>query len=74
MTNFEIFTVPSVGLSLSQIIWRRYRRAAPGIIEPVLNANPGLYAVADELTPGMKIKLPVVAGEPPREQPVTLWG
>lgn len=38
----EAHTINGDEVSISLIVWRRFRLPAPGMVEAVLNANPGL--------------------------------
>ncbi len=51
-------TVRIEGLTLSNIIWRKYRRQPQGFIEKVLDLNPGLAAFV-EIPVGTVIRFPV---------------
>lgn len=77
MSQYETITVKSGGYSLRRIIWDRYTRPTPGIIEPILEANPGLALIAYDLPVGTKIKLPVKKRDEQTALPkpkITLWG
>jgi phage tail protein X len=71
--NSETFTVGSEGLTVTRIVWRRFRRRMPGLVERVLDSNPGLSAHV-LLPVGLRLTLPI---DPPRalvERPlVNLW-
>ena len=51
-------TVLIEGLTLSSVIWRKYRRQPQGFIEKVLDLNPGLAADI-EIPVGTVIRFPV---------------
>lgn len=54
----EIDTVKIEGLTLANVIWRKYRRQPPGFLEKVLLANPQLsYAI--EIPVGTVITFPI---------------
>ena len=55
----EIFTVSGDGLMLDAILWRRYRRATPGLLERTLDINPGLAALGPIIPHGTKIMIPI---------------
>lgn len=69
----EIYVVPSEGLSLRQILWRRYHLPTPGLIEAVLEANRYLVLDAEELPVGTKIVLPAREAVKTTDKPLTLW-
>ena len=51
-------TVMIEGLTLANIIWRKYRRQPVGFIEKVLDLNPGLSA-AETVPVGTVIRFPI---------------
>ncbi len=51
-------TVLIEGMTLSNVIWRKYRRQPQGFIEKVLDLNPGLAANI-EIPVGTVIRFPV---------------
>lgn len=55
--EFDVVTIGITGLTLSSLVWRKYRRRTPGLVEQALEANPGL---ADHLflPLGMTVRLP----------------
>lgn len=57
---------------LDWICWKQYGYA-PGIVETVLIANPGLAAHGSHLPGGLLINLPKVTVVPPNEEPIRLW-
>lgn len=72
----ETITVAGYGLTLSKIVWRRFRKPMPGVVEKTLNATPGLSAKGPILPLGTVINL-VVPGEAPTTPSravVRLWG
>lgn len=54
----ETVEIKIEGITLSNAIWRKYRRQPLGFIEKVLALNPGLSANVF-IPVGTKIKLPV---------------
>lgn len=70
----RLVTVETEGLSLSVIVWRAARGPHPGLIERVLELNPGLAAKGPILPVGTVIRIPVERPEAPRPvEPITLW-
>lgn len=51
-------TVMIEGLTLANVIWRKFRRQPPGFIEKVISLNPGLAANI-EIPVGTVIKFPI---------------
>ena len=72
----EKVTVSGYGLTLSKIVWRRFRRPMPGLVERILEANPGLAAKGEILPLGTAFDLIVPAEDPTdAARPVIrLWG
>lgn len=55
----ETIKIESVGLTLSLLVWRKFKKPNPGFIERVLALNPGLAALGPALPPGLSILFPV---------------
>jgi phage tail protein X len=55
----RIIGVAGEGISVDLLIWREYRRPMPGLVEQVLDMNPGLAALGPVLPVGTLVKLPV---------------
>jgi phage tail protein X len=75
-TVYETLTVGGDGITLPLLLWRRFRRPVPGLIEQALDANPGLAALGPVLPVGTVVSIPIP--EAPEEteatlQPITLW-
>lgn len=70
----EPVTVEGDGLTLSLIVWRRFNRHMPGVVERALEINPGLADQGPYLPFGLSFNLPVPI---PRDQgapvPIKLW-
>ncbi|PYF05050.1 phage tail protein X [Rhodopseudomonas faecalis] len=73
MTTEDV-TVKSEGMTVSRMIWRRYRRRMPGLAEQVFAINPGLAAVSPILPVGTTFKMPVVSDQPQTVKVIRLWG
>ncbi|WP_420408709.1 tail protein X [Hoeflea sp.] len=66
-------TVGMEGMTLSQVIWKRFRRQPLGYIERVLELNPGISA-GIILSVGTVIKLPLdLPTETAETEVVRLW-
>lgn len=67
-------TVMIEGLTLSNIIWRKFRRQPTGYVEKVLAINPGLAATV-EIAVGTVITFPIeeVAAQTPTKNVTRLW-
>jgi phage tail protein X len=73
--TFETVTVESEGVTVPRIVWRRFRRPMPGLVEAVLDANPGLAALGAYLPVGTVVRLPIPAarGREPDVRLTRLW-
>lgn len=70
----DVYLVESEGLMLDLILWRRYRRATPGLVEKVLDLNPGLAEQGPVIAVGTTIRIPIEAQPiPVRRDAVRLW-
>jgi phage tail protein X len=78
--GFELFQIMGDGITADLLVWRRYRRPAPGILEIMLDANPQL-AFVHRFTPflptGLFVRIPIdpdlMAGKPPATLTSNLW-
>ncbi len=59
--SVETYTVESEGLTLSLLVWRRFRRPSLGMIERVLELNFGLAGRNVILPIGTKVTIPIDA-------------
>lgn len=70
----ETVTVEGDALTLSTIVWRRFKRPMPGLVEQILDLNPGLADQGQFLTVGTTFSMPIPI---PRAQlvldPIRLW-
>jgi phage tail protein X len=70
----ETVTVEGDALTLSLIVWRRFKKPMPGLLEQILDANPGLAASGSFLPLGIIFEMPVpVPQENPVLDPIRLW-
>ena len=73
-TSVEPVTVEGDGLTVSLIVWRRFKAPMPGLVEQVYGINPGLAALGPVLPVGTAFLLPIPT---PRSQtvldPIRLW-
>ncbi len=70
----ETVTVEGDGLTASVIVWRRFKRPMPGLVEAIYDLNPGLADLGQTLPVGTSFDMPIPI---PREQqvldPIRLW-
>ena len=71
---FERITVLGEDISVSLIVWRRFKRPMPGLVEQTLDLNPGLADLGHYLPLGTTFMLPIPV---PRKEnvldPIKLW-
>ena len=70
----ETVTVEGDELTVSVIVWRRFKRPMPGLVEAIYDLNPGLADLGPILPVGTSFNMPIPI---PREQqvldPIRLW-
>lgn len=73
--NAETIVVKGEGITLSLLVWRRFKRKTAGYVERVLDINPGLADLGPILPVGTAVVLPLDAEELRPEDPkvVKLW-
>jgi len=70
----ETIRVEAQGLTISTIIWRRYRRLKPGMFERTLDLNPGLAQAGVFLPVGYDLVMPVETKNVVADQgAIALW-
>ena len=70
----ETYIVEGDGVALDLMVWRRFRRPMPGLVERVLAINPGLADAGPLLPAGTKVTIPIDAPAGPPVVPVIkLW-
>jgi len=81
ISDYETITVASDRVTVDLLVWRRYKRYAPGIYEKTLDVNPHLapyHKVSPFLPPGVQVFMPIdpdiMAGKGPDMPTVTLFG
>ena len=63
----ETVTVEGDGLTVSTIVWCRFKRPMPGLVEAIYDLNPGLADLGQTLPVGTSFEMPIPI---PREQQV----
>ncbi len=72
--TFEEHVVGSEGFTLSRLIWNRFKRPMPGLLDQTLEANPNLADLGPFLPVGTVVRLPIPQPRPvPIVEPVRLW-
>lgn len=70
----ELVTVEGEFITVSLIVWRRFKRPMPGLLEQILDRNSGLAALGPYLPVGTTFEMPVpTPREPALLAPITLW-
>lgn len=59
MAETERIVVNGDGITLPLLIWRRFRKPMPGLVEKALDINPGLAAQGPFIAPGTAVLLPI---------------
>ena len=73
-TMMQTVTVEGDALTLSLIVWRRFKRPMPGLVEAILDANPGLADLGPILPLGTVFEMPVpVVQDNQVLDPIRLW-
>jgi phage tail protein X len=70
----ETMTVEGEHLTVSLMVWRRFHRPMPGLVEQIVDMNPGLAELGEFLPLGTTFAMPIPI---PRGQkvlePLRLW-
>ncbi len=72
ITGYELFRVMGAYVTADLLVWNRYKKRAPGILEALLDANPQLSVVHRStpfIPPGTYVRIPIdhalIRGRPP---------
>ena len=72
--TIETVTIAGESITVSLLVWRRFKRPMPGLVERVYEINPGLGATGPILPVGAVVKLPIPAPRKvPTVAPIRLW-
>jgi phage tail protein X len=70
----EPVTIEGEFITVSLIVWRRFRRPMPGLVEQILDINPGLADLGPYLPVRTTFDMPVpMPREPAILDPIKLW-
>jgi phage tail protein X len=70
----EPVTVEGEFITVSLIVWRRFRRPMPGLVEQIHDINPGLSELGAFQPVGATFDMPVpTPREPLVLEPIRLW-
>ena len=62
--TIETLEVATERTTLDLLLWRRFRREVPGLVEDTLRRNPGLARLGAFLPVGLSVKVAVPDPEP----------
>lgn len=74
--TFEKLSVTEELTTLELLLWRKFRREVPGLVEDTLRRNPGLARLDAMLPVGLTVQVAVPNPEPngrPAQPVVTLY-
>ena len=81
VSSYEVVKVAGERVTADLLVWRRYRRKAPGVLEKLLDANPHLARLHRNgpfIPVGTEVRIPIdlsiLAGEGSVGSTVTLYG
>lgn len=81
ISSYDYVEVQGEKITADLLVWRRYKRLAPGILEAMLDANPILSKVhvfGPFLPIGLVVRIPIdtdiLRGMPSTQHTVTLYG
>lgn len=70
----ETVVVEGEGLTVSLLVWRKFRRPMPGLAERILDLNPRLSDLGPFLPIGTVVVVPIPIPRPTKIiEAVTLW-
>jgi len=70
----ETVTVEGELLSVSLIVWRRFKRPMPGLVEAIHDLNPGLADLGTYIPVGTVFVMPIPTPRAPvLLDPIRLW-
>lgn len=80
ISGWELYRITGDFVTADIVVWRRYKRRAPGIVEALLDGNPQLARI-HRYTPfipaGTYVRIPIdpdlILGKPPRSPYSNVW-
>ncbi len=70
----ETVTVKGDALTVSLIVWRRFHRPMPGLVEQIYDINPGLADFGQTQPVGITFDMPIPIPRAQQVQdPIQLW-
>jgi phage tail protein X len=81
ITSWERVRIRGENIAPDLLIWRRYKRPAPGMLEAFLSANPQVETALSEgpyLPVGVVVAIPIdldiLNGQPQQQNSIRLYG
>lgn len=72
--TYEQVEVNEAGHTLSGLVWQRFHRPMPGVVEEALSVNQGLADQGTFIPPGTSVVIPVPIPRSNREpEAIRLW-
>lgn len=59
MATTETYVVETDGVAIDSMVWRRFRKPMPGLVERILDANRGLAELGPFLPLGTTVVIPI---------------
>lgn len=59
MSAVDVVTVQTEGTTLAKLVWRKFKRQPPGLVERILMADPALGDLGPFLPVGTVVTIPV---------------
>lgn len=70
----ERYEIEGEFVSVDLIVWRRYKRKTPGLVEATLDLNPGVADLGPFIPRGTEVTIPVdKPATPERATLIRLW-
>jgi phage tail protein X len=74
MATTETYVVETEGMMVDAMVWRRFRKPMPGLVERVLAMNPGIAEFGPYLPVGTSVTIPIDDQTGPKVvEVVKLW-
>lgn len=74
MATTETYVAATDGVAIDSMVWRRFRKPMPGLVERILDLNPGLADLGPLLPAGTTVVIPIDAPTGPAVvNVVKLW-
>lgn len=73
--SIESIVVRGDDLTVPLLVWRRFKRPMPGLVEAILDSNPGLAGLGPFLPFGtvVNMPIPIETTSTPSQEAIRLW-